>query len=241
MKQDETNAIVLAQIQEYAQLYFEAIIEANTTGGECKLEIGKYSARELVRMKPDYELPRDTMFDDYITIEAGSFQCTIQYRQIFYLLAKWEQMMRAGKQKALFEVGESEEKSAKVRLQKTTPTGRYKEKRVRMQRITGNWWASRKADRNGRFTLYYELNGVIFITRYLEDDPQSEITKKWCAKYGDAEIEKLVIGFIANNSESKYCGYFSEVARRANIKEDAEPTSAATETARISTDTRPSW
>ncbi len=29
MTQDETNAKVLAQLQEYAQLYFEAIIETN--------------------------------------------------------------------------------------------------------------------------------------------------------------------------------------------------------------------
>ncbi len=235
--EQQKNTKVLEQLQEYAQLYFDAIIEANTTDGECKLKIGKYSARELVRMEPDYELPRDTMFDEDITIKEGSFQCTIQYRQIFYILAKWEQMMQAGKQKAVFEVGESEEKSAKVLLPETTPTGRYKEKRVRMQRITGNWWASRKADRDGKFALYYELNGVIFITRYWYGDPQSESAKEWCAEYGDAEIKKIVISFIANNSESKYYGYFSEVARRANIKEDAEPATTATETPKISEET----
>lgn len=44
MKQDETNAKVLARLQEYAQLYFEAIIEANTKDGKLTATQGNYIA-----------------------------------------------------------------------------------------------------------------------------------------------------------------------------------------------------
>ncbi len=44
MKQDETNTKVLAQLQEYAQLYFDAIIEANTKDGKRAAMPGNYIA-----------------------------------------------------------------------------------------------------------------------------------------------------------------------------------------------------
>lgn len=247
MKQDETNAKVLAQLQEYAQLYFEAIIEVNTKYGKCDLKPGKYSANELTdnshksALGHAWELPRDSMFDEELTIEAETFKCSLPYRQIFMILAKWETMMRAGKQKAVFEIGNVEEKSAKVLLNDTTELGAYKEKRVKVQRIIGNWWAPRKPKKSERqIMLYYELNGVMFIPgKYVwsTDDLQSDSTKEWCAKYGDAEIAKLLLDSLARHADDKEYvkdyGYFEEAARRADITAQTEE---AAETPQIFTE-----
>jgi len=237
MKQDETNAKVLAQLQEYAQLYFEAIIEANTTDGKCDLKPGKYSAKEMVDGERSsksvlgraYKLPADSMFDEEVTIEVDTFKCSFPYRRIFEILAKWEAMMRAGKQKAVFEIGEVEEKSAKVILNETTELGSYKEKRIKLQRIVGNWWAPRKTKRNQYIDLYYELNGVMFIPgrKVWGHELQDESTKNWCERYDEAKMSELLLAQVSTERDN--VGYWSEVANRAGI------VTTATETPEIPT------
>ncbi len=254
MKQDETNTKVLAQLQEYAQLYFDAIIETNTKDGKCDLKPGKYSANELTDnsyksvLGRAWELPCDTMFDEELTVEAGTFQCAFPYRRIFVILARWEAMIRAGKQKAVFEIGNVEEKSTKVLLSEVTELGSYKEKRVKVQRIVGNWWALCKPKKKDAIYLYYELNGVMFIPgKYVRDDSElrSDSTKEWCAKYGDKEMAKLLLCYLVKCADDKEYvmgyGYFEEVARRANIttqsEEAAQQPATSTETPQISTET----
>ena len=145
---DAINQDVLKQLQEYAALYFTAIVEANSTDGECNLKPGKYSAKEMQDSSRaacgEYVLPCDEIFDEQITIESGAFRCSFPYRRIFTILAEWEAMSKAGKLKAVFEIGEVEEKSAKVLLNEISESGTFKEKRVKLQRITGNWWIPRK-------------------------------------------------------------------------------------------------
>ncbi len=238
MKQDETNAKVLAQLQEYAQLYFEAVIETNTKDGKCDLRPGKYSANELTDNSYKSVLghawlhPSDSMFNEELTIEAGAFQCSFPYRRIFEILAKWEAMMGARKQKAVFEIGEVEEKSAKVILSETTESGSYKEKRVRAQRIVGNWWAPRKSKKSDIIIyLYYELNGVMFIPgRYVlsDDELHSDRTKEWCERFDDVKITELLLAQVS--TEGRKPGYWSEIANLAGVlveKQDTEESAEA--------------
>lgn len=236
MKKDETNAKVLAQLQEYAQLYFEAIVEANTKNGKCDLKSGKYSAKEMedgdrlskTALGSPYVWPQDTMFDEEVAIAAGNFKCKFPYRQIFAILAKWEKMMRAGKLATVFELGDTEEKNAKVLLNETTELGRYKEKRVRVQRIVGNWWAPRKLKQNAQTPIYYELNGVMFAPgRFVwnEEGLHSDRTKDFCEKYDNAKIIELLLAQVNAGS------YFEEVATRAGITGEKQDEGKAAATA----------
>ena len=65
---DAINTAVLAELQEYAQLYFSAIVELHTVEGKCNLKPGKYSAKELVdNLKAacgSYGLPADEIFNE---------------------------------------------------------------------------------------------------------------------------------------------------------------------------------
>ena len=222
---DAINMAVLAELQEYAQLYFSAIVECNTKDGKCAIKPGKYSAKELADSNKAacglYVPPQDQMFDEQITITAGTFNCEFPCRRIFAILAQWEAMSKAGKQKAVFEIGEVEEKSAKVLLNEKTELGAFKTKSVKLQRIIGNWWMPRKVKKNQPIELYYELNGVMFVPgkQVWSDSPTDPQTVKWCEQYNDEEISKLLLSFISSNREGtqQNTPYYAEVVNRANI------------------------
>lgn len=237
---DNIDKIVLKEMQEYAQMYFEAIIEANTTGGECQLKPGKYSAKEL-EYPPKaacgaWEAPKDEIFDEDITIVAESFKCRFPYRSIFSKLTQWETLCRAGKRKAIFEIGEVEEKSAKILVDEKTALGAYATKGMKVQRVTGNWWMPRKLSKNGDAQMFYELNGVMsvpgltFFAERIKDDRKSVVER--CAGIGDEEIKKLFLSFLAKNPDARSFGYFKEVARLVNLDTQSKEAVAIMEEAK---------
>lgn len=235
---DATNEKILKQLQEYAAMYFAAIVEKNTDNGKCQLKPGIYSAREIADSVKaacgSYEPPEDSIFDESVEIAADNFKCCFPYRRIFTILAEWEAMCRARKLKAVFEIGEVEEKSAKVLLNEKTELGAFKTKSVKLQRIIGNWWMPRKVKKNQPIELYYELNGVMLVPgkQVWSDSPTDPQTVKWCEQYNDEEISKLLLSFISNDREGtqQNTPYYAEVVNRANIA--ATPA----ETPRISTE-----
>lgn len=237
---DAINTAVLAELQEYAQLYFSAIVELHTVEGKCNLKPGKYSAKELVdNLKAacgSYGLPADEIFNEDIEISIETFKCKFPYRRIFAILAQWEAMSKAGKQKAVFEIGEVEEKSAKVLLNEKTECGAFKTKSVKLQRITGNWWMPRKVKKNRPIELYYELNGIMFMPgkQVWSDNPTDPETVKWCERYNDEAMSKLLLSFLGNDREQtqKITPYYAEIANRAGIAATpAETPQNSTETA----------
>lgn len=229
---DATNLAVLKQLQQYAQRYFDAIVELNSTAGECDLKPGKYSAKEMSDNSyksifgRSYELPEDECFDELIYIEAGNFKCSFPYRQIFCILAEWETMSRAGKLAAVFQIGDIEEKTVKVILSEKTAAGSYIRKRMRLRRLSGNWWIVRKPTRRQGVKVYYELNGVMFnpgLQVYSEED-----AKERCLKYNDEWFLSQFAKILAHSAnESDIYGYYHEVAKLAGIKIDNETTAQA--------------
>lgn len=148
---DEINTAIHNKLKEYAQRYFCAILETNTVNGVCNLAPGRYSAKEMQDNSHRsifghaYALPDDAAFRQEITITEGDFICTFPYRHIFTILDRWEAATKVGrKAKAVFEIGSAEEKSVKALLSERTITGGYAQKRVKLQRVCGNWWAPRK-------------------------------------------------------------------------------------------------
>lgn len=238
---DATNEKVLKQIQEYAAMYFAAIVERNTTNGKCQLKPGKYSAREIADSVKaacgTYELPEDPIFDESVEIAADNFKCHFPYRQIFRILAQWEAMCKTGKQKVAFEIGDVEERSAKAIFQGKTALGKYAETKVKMQRVCGNWWMPskfKKSDYN--VELFYELNGVIFVPglRFSSDmilNRREEVEAR-CAQYDDAKMTEMTISFLAKFPGSEHWGYFKEVADRAGIDMESEEAAATIEKAK---------
>lgn len=231
---DTINMVVLAELKEYAQSYFSAIVELHTVEGKCNLKPGKYSAKELVdNLKAacgSYGLPTDEIFNEDIEISVETINCKFPYRRIFAILAQWEVMSKAGKQKAVFEIGEVEEKSVKVLLNDKTECGAFKTKSVRLQHITGNWWMPRKLPKSGDVALYYELNGVMFIPGlrvFSHEDAQMK-----CPNFDDVRIKEMLLSFLAKWEDSDNYDYFKEVAVRAGIDFDSEETVRIIETAR---------
>lgn len=229
---DATNLAVLKQLQQYAQRYFDAIVELNSTAGECDLKPGKYSAKEMSDNSyksifgRSYELPEDECFDELIYIEVGNFKCSFPYRQIFCILAEWETMSRAGKLAAVFQIGDIEEKTVKIILPEKTAAGSHVRKGMRLRRLSGNWWIVRKPTRRQGTKVYYELNGVMFnpgLQVYSEED-----AKERCLKYTDDWFLSQFAKILAHSAnESDIYGYYHEVAKLAGIKVDNETTAQA--------------
>ena len=221
-------------------MYFAAIVEKNTVNGKCQLKPGIYSAREIADCVKaacgSYELPEDLIFDESVEIAADNFKCRFPYRRIFIILAQWEAMSRAGKLKAVFEIGEVEEKSAKILVDEKTALGAYATKGMKVQRVTGNWWMPRKLPKNGDVALFYELNGVMFVPGLtffvdrIKKERKSVVER--CAGIGDEEIKKLFLSFLAKNPDSSAFGYFAEVARLVNLDTQSEEAAAIMEAAR---------
>ena len=224
---DEINTAIHNKLKEYAQRYFCAILEANTVNGVCNLAPGRYSAKEMQDNSHKsifghaYALPDDAAFRQEITITEGDFVCTFPYRHIFTILDRWEAATKVGrKTKAVFEIGGAEEKNAKVLLSERTITGGYVQKRVKLQRVCGNWWAPRKFQTNGNTALYYELNGVMFIPGLQASSRENALEK--CPCYDDAKIIELLLSFLATAKDADKYGYFLAVAELAGISLDSK-------------------
>lgn len=239
---DAINQDILKQLQEYAQKYFAAIVEANSKDGECNLKPGKYSAKDLNNRYYNgplgcYAIPLDEEYEGNITAAAGTFKCSFPYRCIFAILADWETMSHAGKQKAIFEIGEVEERTATVIFQGKTALGKYAETKVKMQRVCGNWWMPSKFKKSDHeVELFYELNGVIFIPglRFTSDmilNHREEVEAR-CAQYDDAKMTEITISFLAKFAGSEHWEYFKEVADRAGIDMESEEAAATIEKAK---------
>lgn len=231
---EATNLAVLAELQEYAQLYFDAIKEHNTTDGVCELRPGNYSAKELADREKAacgaYRRPVGDIFDEEVSISVDTFRMRFPYREIFYILARWEAMCRPGKSlKSVFTVGDVEEKTAKVLLCEQTELGKYKAKGMKLQHLTGNWWAPRKLPKCDSVELVYELNGVMFLpgTQAWSDDisNRNSAVLERCAKLDDAKTTESLLNFIATQESAPTFGYFVEVARRAGINTANTPKS----------------
>ena len=247
---DATNLAVLAELQEYAQLYFDAIKEHNTTDGVCELRPGNYSAKELADREKAacgaYSRPVGDIFDEEVSISVDTFRMRFPYREIFYILARWEAMCRPGKSlKSVFTVGDVEEKTAKVLLCEQTELGKYKAKGMKLQHLTGNWWAPRKLPKCNSVELVYELNGVMFLpgTQAWSNDisNRNSAVLERCAKLDDAKTTEALLNFIATQESAPKFGYFVEVSRRAGVNTANTPKSEQpaipTETPQISTGT----
>lgn len=235
---DAINLDILKQLQEYAQMYFDAIVEANSECGKCKFANGKYTAKDVTKWI--YALPCDDIFNEDIILESGTFKCKFPYRRIFEVLSDWETMCRAGKLKTLFEIGEDEVKSAKVLTQEKTVLGAFKTKSMKLQHIGGNWWGLPKEIRKGNAIIgYYELNGVMFAPgKTFWGDVASAGNQEFCKNRDDADIIKLIKSYIGQHcSENPYCEYITEVARLAGISNKPDQAATPTETPRISTET----
>lgn len=168
---DDINIVVHNQLKEYAQTYFDAILTLN----KGRMKDGNYTAKELADNKNTWqyvEYPKDPQFAKEITITAGNFACSFNFSQVFAILYKWEKMMRAGKAAAVFAVGSVEYKTAKLLATDKDVFGNFKYKRVKLQRVAGNWWTP-ATKRAKTFPLYYELNGIMFapgVNCYCEED-----------------------------------------------------------------------
>lgn len=236
---DATNLDILQQLKEYAQLYFDAIVELNTVNGVCTLAAGKYSAKEMSDNSYKcvfghaYMLPEDEIFDEDITLQSSTFKCKFPYRRVFIMLSNWETMCKAGKLKAVFEIGSAEIKSAKVLLNENTELGTFKTKSMKLQHVEGNWWRPAKLPKIGNIELVYNINGIHFMpglkfdVSVIKDNPEYVAVK--CAKHGDDFITKSIRTFIGrHDNENSFCAYINEVADRAGIElptiEEVKPT-----------------
>lgn len=238
---DNINLEVLKQLQEYASVYFNAIVELNSVNGKCNLPPGKYSAKEMAAdpyktFGQYYALPQDNEFDEEITVQSGTFHASFPYRQIFRILNEWENMCRAGKLKAIFEIEGAEEKTVPVVLNERTALGTLKTKKMKLQRIAGNWWKPRKIAKNTyNVTAYYELNGVMFPgggKTFYADSIDSDKTREWCETWNDEKMIGVMQSYIKSESNSEeYREYYREVLQMAGISTEEEP-----ETPQISND-----
>ena len=237
---DAINLDVLKQLQEYAKKYFAAIVELNTVNGKCSLAPGKYLAKQLIDNSHKsvfghyYALPEGEEYDETITVESGTFRASFPHRRIFTILADWETMSRAGMMKSVFEIEGAEEKSAKVLTSRKTILGAYKEKKMTLRRIHGNWWGEVKEIRKNKgYSGYYELNGVMFQGgKMFFGEPEHESTVNFCKNHGDDEMETSIFNYIAQNPGDEFCAYYSEVLTRAGIHIETEETAAIMEAAK---------
>ncbi len=238
---DAINQDVLKQLQEYARRYFAAIVELNTVNGKCNLAPGKYSAKQLIDNSHKsvfghcFALPEDEVYNENITVQSGTFRASFPYRRIFAILADWEAMSKAGKLKTVFEIEGAEEKSTKVMTSERTVLGAYKEKKMTLRRIRGNWWGEVKEIRKNKgYSGYYELNGVMFQGggKTFFGEPEHESTVNFCEKHGDDEMKTAILNYIVQNPRSEFCAYYSEVLSRAGISMDNQEATAIMEAAR---------
>lgn len=222
---DDINIIVHNQLKEYAQIYFEAILTFN----KGRIKEGNYTAKELADnnykiLGNAYKYPKDPRFAEEITITAGNFTCSFMYPQIFVILDKWEKMMRAGKAAAVFAVGSVEYKTAKLLTTDRDVFGKFKYKRVKLQRVAGNWWTP-ATKRAKTYPLYYELNGIMFapgVNCYCEEDMSQR-----AERLTEEQVINALKGILKRNRDTLNEGskvfydYCTQVAQLAGVALDA--------------------
>lgn len=239
---EATDEKVLKELQRYAQAYFAAIVATHPN-----LPPGKYSAKDIAGGKVIKYFAGEVgeEFNREIEITAGAFHCRMAYHSIFEMLARWETMCRPGKSRAVFEVAGVEEVSASVLLNEKTVTGKWREKRMTLMRLTGGWLVTKTAYRQACSTyrnavrgaeLYYELNGVVFDSTSKISWFHGKTPEEMCECLGNrAEMDAARVAEVLKNyqtSESRIeqtCEYAAEVLRRAaaSAAEDAKTKDSA--------------
>ena len=228
-KTDPVNVEVLNRLRKYAQFYFSKIVELNNADGEV-LRAGEYTAEEMTDNSYKsvfgraYRLPEDEIFDANITITVGDFQCEIVFRQIFNILAKWEKMMKIGKDKTIFKIGESCTTTAKVVTSKRDNKGGYKTKSMTLQHITGNWYMPTRFKSNAEVQLIYKLGDIYFqpgksyygdtLNSDRKEDKESVLS--FCGKYDD-EFIATTLQTILDRDNDNIDAYFAYIAKLAGM------------------------
>lgn len=221
----DINIIVHNQLKEYAQTYFDAILTLN----KGHIKDGNYTAKELADnnykiLGNSYRYPKDPQFAEEITITAGNFTCSFIFAHVFDILYKWEKMMRAGKAAAVFAVGSVEYKTAKLLTNDKDVYGNFRYKRMKLQRVAGNWWTP-ATKRAKTFPLYYELNGIMFapgVNCYCEEDMRQR-----AERLTEEQVIKALKGAINRNRDTLNEGakcffdYCAQVAQLAGVALDA--------------------
>lgn len=217
---ENINTAIHQQLKEYAQRLFTATVNAYTTDGKCSLKPGKYAAKELANFQITFEvntghaLTLEEM-EEEVTVSAGEFNATFLYADIFSILARWEAMMKPGKDKAIFEIGNVEIISAKVLTSERTELGAFKEKRIKLRKLHGNWYAPEKLKKNDyNANIYYKHNAVIYSggklpLTMLEDKNRERLIARLNEVEGNITNSLLR---LAENDE-----YFAEVCKRMNL------------------------
>lgn len=222
---DNINGIVHKQLKEYALIYFDAILTLN----KGRIKEGNYTAKELADnnykiLGNTYKYPDDPQFAEEITITAGNFTCSFMYRDIFAILGKWEKMMRAGKAAAVFAVGSVEYKTAKLLTTDRDVFGNFKYKRVKLQRVAGNWWTP-ATKRAKTYPLYYELNGIMFAPGV--ECYRDEYMRQRAERLTEEQVIKALRGVLKcnrdtlNNGGKMWFDYCAQVAQLAGVALDA--------------------
>lgn len=209
---------ILHELQRYAQRYFDAIYKGALIPGE-------YYAKQLIRDRRKegksaagyYVLPENEEFKTDIEITVGSFSCSFPYHSIFEMLARWEAIFKPGKKdKATFAVGDVEVTTAPVIYQEKR-NGKYIVKKVRLQRVLGNYWRPAKQSSDiAQIELIYELNGVYFVpgckfSYCLLKGELDDLVKERLEGKNDAWITKQLLAFCEKND------YFKEIVELTGI------------------------
>lgn len=207
---EDINNIVLAKIKEYAQSYFDAIIQTNTIDGKSSLKPGKYSAKDMLNNSytsvfgQPYEYPDDEIFNEEITITVGTFECKFNYRDIFHILTKWETMMNTRKNKTVFEIGSTETISANEidevtaivvvpKFNRLRALSGATKKNKKLCKLGGNWYCDAKR-KTYDTEVFYEINGVKFsVSRvpWVDINKGVDWQKQWLP-YPEDSIEQQV-------------------------------------------------
>lgn len=218
---DNTNLEILQQLQAYAMDYFNAIVELNSVNGECSIVKGKYTANNMITIIRDCAIPLDAKFDEKITVHSGSFRTSFPYRQIFSYLNSWESMCKAGKLKAVFEVGDVETITAKVLTSEKSTIGTYKEKRMKLQRVTGNWFVSPKRKKNEFQVMVYYKTESLVIEAGKCGLSMVENPERYKDNFDKVEksLFKSILKFAKEGNE-----YLTEVAKRLDLHEQKDYT-----------------
>lgn len=234
---EATDEKVLKELQRYAQAYFAAIVATHKN-----LPAGKYSAKDIAGGKVIKYFAGEVgeEFNREIEITAGAFHCRVAYHSIFEMLARWEAMCKPGKSRAVFEIAGVEEVSASVLLNEKTVTGKWREKRMTLVRLTGGWLVTKTAYRQACSTyrnavreaaLYYELNGVVFDSTSKISWFHGKTPEEMCECLGKrAEMDAAQVAEVLKKHQtSEYsteqsCEYAAEVLRRVDTSaaEDAK-------------------
>lgn len=228
MTQNEINNSIHAQLMAVDLEVFRAILKQFTVDGECHLNPGNYGASDVLKDKKNaltgYYAPSYIGEDGetIVTVSAGEFRMGFQKYASIQVLANWERQMKVpAKQRAVFTVGAPEETTA-ITLS-TSDNQAWTEKKMKIQRIRGDWWAASSEIRRGKVTAYYyNLNGVYFSPLTSEGWGRRICNDKKADAYALDNFAARILTAL-NGNWAKQSPYFTEVRRRANIGEFALP------------------